>query len=337
MTGRLPGGLWDGLLDDAATFPPGELPLGRAVRAHLAHELGPHGDLVGPLVVAQADLAALAELTADLPTGSLPLTVTVPAPENVALALDRAHAIGAVRLVGLEVAVPDGIAAEDVVPALDAALGGAGIPASAGIPTLPDGCNGQEAQETVGKSGPRGVGRRNSRLDEETSSSNREFHRPAGETPTVYVELPRDSRRSALIEELAGTPYVAKLRTGGVRADLHPDEAELAAAIVAMVGAGVAFKATAGLHHAVRNTDPVTGFEQHGFLNLLVATDAALRGADAEVVAGWLAERDDARLATRAGNLDPRVREAFRSFGTCSIDEPVAELAALGLLGEVVR
>ena len=305
MTGRLPGGLWDGLLDDAATFPPGKLPLGRAVRAHLAHELGPYGDLVGPLVVAQADLAALAELTADLPADSLPLTVTVPAPEKAALALDRAHAIGAVRLVGLEVAVPEGIAAEAVVPALDAAVGG--------------------------------VGRRNSRLDEEASSSNREFHRPAGETPaTVCVELPRDSRRGPLLEELAGTPYLAKLRTGGVRADLHPDEAELAAAIVAAVTAGVPFKATAGLHHAVRNTDPATGFEQHGFLNLLVATDAALDGADAATVAGWLGERDGRRLADRAAGLSPRARESFRSFGTCSIDEPVAELAALGLLGEVV-
>ena len=49
---------------------------------------------------------------------------------------------------------------------------------------------------------------------------------------------------------------------------------------VACLSAGVAFKATAGLHHAVRNTDPATGFEQHGFLNLLAAVDAAHRGAD---------------------------------------------------------
>jgi len=31
----------------------------------------------------------------------------------------------------------------------------------------------------------------------------------------------------------------------------------------------VLFKSTAGLHHAPRNADPPTGFEQHGFRNLL--------------------------------------------------------------------
>ena len=95
----------------------------------------------------------------------------------------------------------------------------------------------------------------------------------------VYVELPRDERRPALLAALVGSRHHAKLRTGGVRADLYPDEDELAAAVVACVAAGVAFKATAGLHHAVRNTDPTTGFEQHGFLNVLVAVDAAQRGA----------------------------------------------------------
>lgn len=299
---------FDALLDDAAIFPPGNLPLGEAVRQHLAHGLGAHADLLGPLVVSQADLPALAELTGDLPSRSLALTVTVASPDTAALALERAGRIAAVRLVALEVAVPEGMGADAVVPALDAAIGG--------------------------------VGREGSRSEKETSSSQRGLHRPAGETPAVYVELPRDDRRAPLLTELATTPYLAKLRTGGVRADLHPDEAELAGAIVAAVRAGVPFKATAGLHHAIRNTDPVTGFEQHGFLNVLAATDAALAGADRSQVAGWLAERDERRVTERVADLPPRTRRAFRSFGTCSIDEPVAELAALGLLellGEVAR
>ena len=45
--------------------------------------------------------------------------------------------------------------------------------------------------------------------------------------------------------------------------------------------ARAAVQVTAGLHHAVRHTEPETGFEHHGFLNVLVATADALaaRGA----------------------------------------------------------
>ncbi|MQW75128.1 hypothetical protein GHK92_04515 [Nocardioides sp. dk4132] len=153
----------------------------------------------------------------------------------------------------------------------------------------------------------------------------------------VFVEVPRDARRPDLVAALAGTPYLAKFRTGGVRADLYPDETELAEAVVAAARAGVPFKATAGLHHAVRNTDPATGFEQHGFVNLIAAVDAALDGADVAEVERLLAERDGTVLAAFLRDaLDEstatRLRAQFRSFGTCSIAEPVAELADLGLL-----
>src|SRR5690606_5980846 len=106
-----------------------------------------------------------------------------------------------------------------------------------------------------------------------------------GEGVHVYVEVPRDERRPGIIAALAATRYRAKIRTGGVRAMLYPGEAEVARAVKAAVDAGVPFKATAGLHHAVRNTDPRTGFEQHGFLDLLLATDAALRGAGEDELA----------------------------------------------------
>src|SRR5699024_3025719 len=86
-----------------------------------------------------------------------------------------------------------------------------------------------------------------------------------------YVEIPRDSRRQEFIDGLAGSTVSAKFRTGGTSADKYPDEHELAAAIHTVIDASVAFKATAGMHHAIRNTDPDTGFEQHGFLNVLLA------------------------------------------------------------------
>jgi hypothetical protein len=265
-----------GLFDDAAVFPPGSLPLEQAVPAHVRHTRSAHAELVGAFVLTARDIARLAELTAALPEHSFGLSVTVALPD-VSHALAAARRIPAVRLVGLEVAVPDGVGADTVVPALAESI------------------------------------------DDDTGL-------------TVYVEVPRDARREPLLAALAGTPYLAKLRTGGVRADLYPDECELAATVLAAVRAGVAFKATAGLHHALRTTDPETGFEQHGFLNLLVATDAAVRGAEEEELVQLLADRDGDRIAARVRGLSPRVRDLFRSFGTCSVAEPAAESAALGLL-----
>ena len=114
------------------------------------------------------------------------------------------------------------------------------------------------------------------------------------------------------------------------------DDAELAAEVSAAVAAGVPFKATAGLHHAVRNTDPETGFVQHGFLNLLLATDALLAGGSELDAQGLLAERDGTIVAERVLAVDAaaveRTRRAFTSFGTCSVTEPLAELIELGIV-----
>ncbi|TDD38242.1 hypothetical protein [Saccharopolyspora elongata] len=162
----------------------------------------------------------------------------------------------------------------------------------------------------------------------------------AAEDVAIFVEVPRDQRRPEIIAACAGTRYQAKFRTGGVKAELYPDEAELAAAIRAVVDARVPFKATAGLHHAIRNTDPATGFEQHGYLNLLLATDAAVDFADESEIAEILAERDARKVAERVANLDDArgaaARERFLSFGTCSIIEPLTELVDLGLVPAAV-
>ncbi|WP_019549412.1 hypothetical protein [Streptomyces sulphureus] len=155
---------------------------------------------------------------------------------------------------------------------------------------------------------------------------------------SVYVEVPRDWRRDEVLAGCAAAGHRAKFRTGGVEAALYPDVDELASSVAAATAAGVPFKATAGLHHAVRNTDPVTGFAQHGFLNLLLAAERAAAGADREELAGVLAERAAEAVAAQVAVLaaDPeRTRAArawFLSFGTCSITEPLAELVELGLV-----
>jgi hypothetical protein len=155
---------------------------------------------------------------------------------------------------------------------------------------------------------------------------------PSGDQVTTYVELPRGERCAEVVAELVGSPYRAKIRTGGVEASMHPDEAELAATVLALVEAKVPFKATAGLHHAVRHTDPETGFEQHGFLNLLLATETARQGAGVGDLAAVLAERDAARLVTLSGLSELPESSLLGSIGTCSITDPIDDLIALGLV-----
>jgi hypothetical protein len=152
----------------------------------------------------------------------------------------------------------------------------------------------------------------------------------------AYVEVPRDQRRTELLAALSGSGLRAKFRTGGITADAYPDELELAEAIHRSVAHGVAFKATAGLHHAVRNTDTATGFEQHGFLNIIAAVAAAREGASAGDLAALLGSRDGSSLAeTIAALSDDQiedVRRQFTSFGTCSVVEPLEDLVRLNLL-----
>jgi len=124
-----------------------------------------------------------------------------------------------------------------------------------------------------------------------------------------------------------------KLRCGGLQAGAFPAVAEVAAFLASVCAEGVPFKATAGLHRAVRYHDPETGFNHHGFLNLLVAVARTLAGRD--VVEAIESTDGDALVAESRALPDATaraVRQVFASYGSCSLDEPVADLRQLGLL-----
>lgn len=124
-----------------------------------------------------------------------------------------------------------------------------------------------------------------------------------------------------------------KLRCGGLSQQNFPSIDEVADFLSVINAGGSAFKATAGLHNAVRHTDPETGFTHHGFLNLLVATARAISDGDVRAALG---STDGAGLAAEAGALSEvdahAVRGVFASYGSCSLAEPVADLEELGLL-----
>lgn len=147
----------------------------------------------------------------------------------------------------------------------------------------------------------------------------------------VYVELPHVGPTAswlAAADEVAAAELRLKFRTGGLEPAAFPAAHALARWIDAALDRETPFKCTAGLHRAVRHTSS-EGFEQHGFLNVLVATKRAFDGAPTDEVLEILENRDGADLAAadRSGG-----RRWFTSFGSCSVDEPLEDLRALGLV-----
>jgi hypothetical protein len=152
-----------------------------------------------------------------------------------------------------------------------------------------------------------------------------------------YAEVPLTWGLLAALDALAeartaGQGVAPKFRTGGLAAELFPTPVELAAVICACRDRDLPFKLTAGLHHALRHTDPETGFLHHGFLNVLAGSIAAADGAEAADVAEVLASTDAVPLVEAVrGRLDED-RPLWIGYGTCSIGEPLADMRRLGLL-----
>ena len=89
-----------------------------------------------------------------------------------------------------------------------------------------------------------------------------------------------------------------KVRCGGAEAHDFPQAEQLAGFIRFCADNDIPFKATAGLHRAVRHFDPTLGVDRHGFLNLLLAVCEAvehrdpapvLRSTDVDISYGWRA------------------------------------------------
>lgn len=152
----------------------------------------------------------------------------------------------------------------------------------------------------------------------------------------AFIEIPRQRDWLDALDAVAAAGRGAKLRTGGGTAAMFPDEHEVASFISACAERDVPFKCTAGLHNAVRHRDSGTGFEHHGFLNVALATHAAVLGEGIEHVTALLGESDGEQLVSAYRQITDhaarRTRASFVGFGTCSILEPVHDLTALGLL-----
>ena len=128
-----------------------------------------------------------------------------------------------------------------------------------------------------------------------------------------------------------------KIRCGGVSTQNFPSITEVADFLAVINAGNASFKATAGLHNAVRHTDAETGFTHHGFLNLLIATARLIAGGEVGAEVHEALESTDGKaLATEAQDLTENeqlaVRGVFASYGSCSLTDPVTDLEELGLL-----
>lgn len=182
-------------------------------------------------------------------------------------------------------------------------------------------------------------------------------HLPEGVTAVFEISL---EQAGELLPILKRVDAAAKLRTGGVVEEAFPAVERIAGFITSCAEQGVAFKATAGLHHPLRCIRPLT-YEanaregmMHGFLNLFTSAAIAWGAARARnavprrILEACLTDDEranwhfDESSLTWSGEDEPvqidleglrAVRSEFAlSFGSCSFEEPLADLHELGLL-----
>ncbi len=145
--------------------------------------------------------------------------------------------------------------------------------------------------------------------------------------PEVYCELQLREDVSFRILQLHELGIRAKVRCGGT---VLPTVARMMEFVEACRRLNVPFKATAGLHHPVRSDD------DHGFLNLLAVAIFGEEEALAEEDPSAFGATEDAFTwrdqSADAGEIVRVRRELFRAFGSCSAQEPIDGLRALGFL-----
>lgn len=167
---------------------------------------------------------------------------------------------------------------------------------------------------------------------------------------TVYVEIPVTDDPTLLVQAVSAAHLRAKIRTGGMTADAFPAPEAVLRFLAECVQRQVPFKATAGLHHPLRGEYPLTYAPDaprgtmYGFLNVFLAATLMHAGHEPSALLALLEERESGTIVADTNGISWRglhasaaqvaqARNRFAgSFGSCSFEEPVQDLAALQLL-----
>lgn len=308
-----------GAIDYAGMFPPAKLPPEAALKNYLKYRDHPQAWMLGGFACASANLARLAKLLHDcdpFPFHCIVIGSAAKTTEDsvVALRNDLLQAAGFL----------------DSAPRMFSQATRFSLEFRLPTETQPD-----ESAISI--------------LFDEINRRARELKLPLEK---VFVEVPLDAMQVKIVDDVASFLegangfFGVKFRTGGLTPAATPSCASLAEAIIACHDAGVAWKATAGLHQPLRHFDASLKSRLHGFLNVFAAGVLAGRSKEssAESLRELLEETsadsfifEDQSLAWRGVRIPISAVESARrdsviSFGSCSFDEPVAGLIELGLL-----
>ncbi len=156
-----------------------------------------------------------------------------------------------------------------------------------------------------------------------------------------YVEFPPE-KAAQVLPVLADYGARAKIRMSGTTADSVLAADVVARFLLACAKEGLAWKATAGLHHAVRGVREIAPggprVAMHGFVNVFLAGAQAFYGADEKALVKTLIEEDASAFrldddvirwhdnAMISDQIEKARSEFAISFGSCSFAEPVEDL-----------
>jgi hypothetical protein len=310
--------LMEGLIDYAGLFPPASLGMDEAVRNYADYAGSPEGAWLGRFVVPVSRLdefaLAAAEVRAEFRRDSrrAPATWRISALAGTGIAGDLA-AVEAFNRKAASLLLPDAIDSIEAKADSEEAIRAA-------------------MAAVTGGSDPGDRARMRAR------------------SLAVYFEIPIQADPAPLLAAIARAGGRAKVRTGGVTPSLIPPPDDLARFLAACAGAGVPFKATAGLHHPLRSPRRLTYAEDspeavmHGFLNVFLAAAFADRGMDRETLARLLDERSPEAFdftgdavewkghRLEAGYIKEARSRFALAFGSCSFDEPRNDLEEAGWL-----
>lgn len=159
-----------------------------------------------------------------------------------------------------------------------------------------------------------------------------------------FVELPLGETLPELVAAVRDIHARAKMRTGGVTADAFPSPRDVACFLRACADVGLAFKATAGLHHPLRGDYRLTYAPDgprgtmFGYFNVFLAATQARDGATIDRLVATLEGGegvqptiDDAEIRWAGGSVSVAALVATRrdfalAFGSCSFREPLDDL-----------